>query len=155
MFYTTYLTIGQMKYLNLFDEIPYKFVKELNDDTDVVDVDIEDMSGDGYPSNRCKHKFTFSLRTNVSGGSLPLWSDREYIVVQEYYASSRYALYMSNLLREYDIDFDDEEYENASTIQAMVRGVNTRKRLRNIPKVQALYRGYNQRWKVPCFTWGE
>jgi hypothetical protein len=40
-----------------------------------------------------------------------------------------------------------------TALQAIARAVNTRRKLRNMAKFQALVRGHQQRWKCPCFTW--
>ena len=40
-----------------------------------------------------------------------------------------------------------------TTFQGIARAVNTRRKLRNMAKFQALVRGHQQRWKCPCFTW--
>ena len=39
-----------------------------------------------------------------------------------------------------------------TTFQGIARAVNTRCKLRNMAKFQALVRGHQQRWKCPCFT---
>jgi len=109
-----------MKWLNLFDDVPYKFVKEYNDDDD-VEVDIEDIEFTGL--NRCETHFTFRLSIN---GGMPVCNNRRFIVVKEYDSSSAYAAFMSDL---WEDEYDEEEHENATTIQALARGVLTRRKI--------------------------
>lgn len=58
-------TIGKMKLLNLFDDIPYKYVKEFidwDDDTEIeveiIDLD-EELSEEEQEKGMCKRKFSF------------------------------------------------------------------------------------------------
>ena len=122
MSFTDSMPISSMKYLDLFDDIPYKFIKSYHDDDD-VEVDIKDMGGNNY--NRCTTKFTFELKINVSGGCMPIWNNMEFTVVKEYDSTSPYALHIiENLWEE-----EDEDDICARTIQALARGVLTRRNI--------------------------
>jgi len=62
--YTNRLSLEQMEYFDLFDEIPYKFIKKLvkmDSETD-FEVDIEDIECDIIAY--CKTKFTFTITIN-------------------------------------------------------------------------------------------
>ena len=107
MGYTNCLTIGQMKELDLFDDISYKYIKDIiNKDDDDFEVEIEDLpcDRDGW----CKTQFKFELNINVSGGYMPIMVDKEFVVEKEYNGSSIFALIMRNL---YDEDEEEEEEE--------------------------------------------
>ena len=99
--YTNCLTLEQMEYLDLFDNIPYKDVKKLvklDDETD-FEVEIKDLPTDsGY---MCSTSFTFKLEINISQGSLPLMVEKEYCVIKEYNGSSPMAMFIGgNLVEE-------------------------------------------------------
>ena len=113
MSYENCLMISQMKWLNLFDDIPYKYIKGYHDDDD-MEVYIKDIGGHNY--NKCKTKFTFDLAADT--GSL------RYKVVKEYDSSSNYAMYMLDLWTE-----EDEDERCAKVIQALARGVLTRRKI--------------------------
>ena len=116
--YQDYCFISHMKHDNLLDDIPYKFVKEYKDDDEVL-VDMQDISEGRY--SLCKAQFTFTLRINVSGGCMPIWNNRTFIVVKE---DPSEALYMCDL---WEYEYDEEEHKGATTIQALARGVITRR----------------------------
>ena len=98
--YTNCITLEQMEWLELFDEIPYKVVKKLvklHDETD-FEVEIKDLPNDsGY---MCSTSFTFKLEIDISQGSLPLMVEKEYCVIKEYNSSSGMALSILNLVEE-------------------------------------------------------
>ena len=108
MSYQDYLEISDMVWLNLFDDIPYKYIKDLLQVEDEMEVDIQDIHG--HTPNKCTTQFTFVLKINVSGGSLPIWNDRTFTVVKEYDSSSAYAMYMGNLWI-HEEDLEDEDIE--------------------------------------------
>ena len=108
MGYTDCLTISQMKELDLFDNISYKYIKDIIDnDDDAIVVKIEDLDCDRVAW--CKTRFTFSLNVDVSGGSLPIMVDKKFVVEIEYNGSSPYALMMIELNEE---DEEEEEEED-------------------------------------------
>ena len=106
MGYPNWLTISQMKELDLFDDIEYKYIKKIiQDDEDEIEVEIERLDCDRIAW--CKTRFTFELNINVSGGSMPIMVDKKFVVEKEYNNSSYYALVMCDL----NIDDEDEEEE--------------------------------------------
>jgi hypothetical protein len=115
--YTNCLTLEQMEYLDLFDNIPYKDVKKLvklDDETD-FEVEIKDLPNDsGY---MCSTSFTFKLEIDISQGSLPLMVEKEYCVIKEYNGSSPMAMYIGENLvypeEEEDIVFHCESCKKA------------------------------------------
>ena len=123
------LTISQMKWLQLFEGIPYNYVKDYNDDyvmkLDIEDViEYEDDSEDEGGYNVCKKDFTFTLRVNVnnvSGGCMPLWMNQQYFIIKEYREWSAYDIFIRKLLEDVD--------KYATTIQALARGVLTRRKI--------------------------
>ena len=63
MVYTKILTIGKMKKLNLFDDIEYKYIKNIiNNDDYLIKVDIEDLDCDRV--GWCNKEFKFKLELN-------------------------------------------------------------------------------------------
>ena len=135
MTYTNNINYHTIDYLDLFDDIPFKYVKSIvNQNKNKEDwiefdfqVEIEDVEGDRVAW--CATKFTFDLEINVSNGSLPLWVTKTFVVIKEYNGSSPMAMYIGeNLYEEYDDDDeedeededdddDDEEEEQIPTIQ--------------------------------------
>tara|TARA_R110000751_G_scaffold20203_1_gene59517 strand:- start:3887 stop:4531 length:645 start_codon:yes stop_codon:yes gene_type:complete len=98
--YTNCITLEQMEWLDLFDEIPYKVVKKLvklDGDTD-FEVEIKDLQHDDY--NKCFTSFKFTLEIDISQGSLPLMVDKHYCVIKEYNGSSSMAMYIGENLKE-------------------------------------------------------
>jgi len=97
--------ISQMKELDLFDDISYKYIKNIiNNEDDDIEVEIEQLDCDR--GCYCKTRFTFELSINVSGGCMPIMVDKKFVVEQEYNSSSVYALMMSELR----YPESDEEY---------------------------------------------
>jgi hypothetical protein len=110
--YTNCITLEQMEWLELFDEMPYKVVKKivkLHDETD-FEVDIEDLPNDGCCM--CSTSFTFKLEIDISQGSLPLMVEKEYCVIKEYNGSSPMAMFIGeNLIIEESSEEEEEEEE--------------------------------------------
>ena len=108
MGYTNCLTIGQMKELDLFDNISYKYIKDIinNDDSD-INVEIEDLDCDRVAY--CKTRFTFE----ISQGKMYSWDTKDtykkFVVEKEYNGSSIFALLMLNLYEEEDDEEEEEE----------------------------------------------
>lgn len=110
MGHTNYLTVSQMKELDLFDNISYKYIKDIiNNDDDDIEVEIEDLDCDR--DAWCRTRFTFELNIDVSGGCMPIMVDKQFVVEQEYNVSSPYALMMLDLQEEEEEEeeSDDEE----------------------------------------------
>ena len=111
--YTNCMTLEQMEWLDLFDEIPYKVVKKivkLHDETD-FEVEIEDLPNDDY--KMCSTSFTFKLEIDISQGCLPLMVKREYCVIKEYHSSSPMAMFIGENLV-YPESEEEEEDESDS-----------------------------------------
>ena len=110
MVYTNCLMVSQMKELDLFDDIEYKYIKNIikhNDDD--IRVEIEDLDCDRVAW--CKTRFTFELNINVSGGSMPIMVDKEFVVEKEYNGSSIFALTLRNLDDGEEEEEEEEEDE--------------------------------------------
>ncbi len=103
--YTNCIPLATAKWLDLFDDIPYKYLKKLLEEEDDFIVEIEDMPCDRVAW--CKTSFTFTLDINVSGGSLPLMVKKEFTVIKEYNGSSPMALTIMGL------QYPDEEEEES------------------------------------------
>jgi hypothetical protein len=95
MGYTNCLMVSQMKELDLFDNISYKYIKDIiNNDYDDIEVEIEDLECDRVAW--CKTRFKFEIDLGSGNGILKV------VVEKEYNGSSAYALMMCQ------IDTDDE-----------------------------------------------
>ncbi len=110
MGYTNCLMIGQMKELNLFDNISYKYIKNIiNDNDDDIEVEIEDLDCDRIAW--CRTRFTFE----ISQGKMYSWdivdTYKKFVVEKEYNGSSPYALMMCYLNEESDEEEEEEEEE--------------------------------------------
>jgi hypothetical protein len=123
--YTNCITLEQMEYLDLFDNIPYKVVKKivkLDDETD-FEVEIKDLPNDsGY---MCSTSFKFTLEIDISQGSLPLMVEKHYCVIKEYNSSSPMAMFIDENLA-YPTDEEEEEEEEEEkeyTIEIPVVGL--------------------------------
>jgi len=107
--YTNCITLEQMEWLDLFDEIPYKVVKKLvklHDETD-FEVEIKDLPNDsGY---MCSTSFKFTIEIDISQGSLPLMVDKHYCVIKEYDGSSPMAMYIGENLTYPESEEEEEE----------------------------------------------
>ena len=99
--YTNCLRLSTIKYLDLLDDVHYKYIKSMideydeDDDEDTYDVEITDLESDrvGY----CKTQFKLTLQVNISEGTLPLYVDKTFTSVIEYNNSSYIAMTLSDL----------------------------------------------------------
>ena len=105
--YTNCLQLSTIEYLDLLDDIPYKYIKKMihEDDEDDYEVEITDLKCDRIAY--CKTQFKLTLRIDISQGSLPIYVDKTFTIVKEYNNSSGIALTMLDLYEE-DSDSDDE-----------------------------------------------
>ena len=105
--YTNCLQLSTIEYLDLLDDIPYKYIKKMihEDDEDDYDVEITDLKCDRIAY--CKTQFKLTLRIDISQGSSSLYVDKTFTIVKEYNNSSGIALTMLDLYEE-DSDSDDE-----------------------------------------------
>ena len=124
MSYTNNINYYTIDYLDLFDDIPFKYVKSIvtffNKNEDEwfdfdFEVEIEDVECDRVAW--CATKFTFDLKINVSEGAMPLWVTKTFVVVKEYNGSSAMAMYIGEHLfnEEEETDEDEDEDEDEET----------------------------------------
>jgi hypothetical protein len=108
--YTNSLQLSTIQYLDLLDDIPYKYIKNMidEDDEDYYDVEIADLKCDRIAY--CRTQFKLSLKIDIGQGSLPIYVDKTFIIVKEYNNSSGIALTMLDLYEE-DSDSDSDEEE--------------------------------------------
>jgi hypothetical protein len=109
MVYPDWLTISQMKKLGLFDNIEYKYIKNIiENDEDEIDIEIEDIKSNNEWT--CKTRFTFK----ISQGKVYVWDTEDtyktFVVEQVYNGSSPYAYMMMDLYG-WDENEEDEEEE--------------------------------------------
>ena len=104
--YANSLKLSTIEYLDLLDDIPYKYIKKLinEDDDDYYDVEITDLKCDRIAY--CRTQFKISLNVDISQGSSPIYVDKTFIIVKEYNNSSGIALTMLDL---YEEDSDSDE----------------------------------------------
>lgn len=106
--YTNCLMVSQMKELDLFDDIPYKYIKNIiNRDEDDVEIEIEDLECDIVAY--CKTRFTFEISQGKTYAYYTKDTYKKFVVEKEYSNSSNYALLMINLQYEFDNDDDEDE----------------------------------------------
>ena len=105
MTYTNSLKLSTIEYLDLLDDIPYKYIKKMihEDDDDYYDVEIMDLESERVAY--CRTQFKISLNVDISQGSSPIYVDKTFTVLKEYNNSSGIALTMLDL---YEEDSDDE-----------------------------------------------
>ena len=108
MGYTNCLFVSTMKNLDLFDNISYKYIKDIiNDDDDEIDVEIEDLPCDRIAY--CKTQFKFSIPQLIDERfGEKYYKDATFNVVKEYNGSSPFAYMMLEL------DEESEESEESS-----------------------------------------
>ena len=104
--YANSLKLSTIEYLDLLDDIPYKYIKKLinEDDEDDYDVEITDLHCDRIAY--CRTQFKLTLNVDISQGSLPIYVDKTITIVKEYNNSSGLALTMLDL---YEEDSDSDE----------------------------------------------
>ena len=110
--YTNCLYLSQMKYFDLFDDIEYKYIKNiinLDEETD-FEVEIEDIYDEDTNDYRtCKTQFTFTLEINISGGSLPSMCKKKFVVVNTYDESSQMAMVLIDLKNDEESEEEDDD----------------------------------------------
>jgi hypothetical protein len=102
--YANSLKLSTIEYLDLLDDIPYKYIKKMihEDDEDYYGVEIIDLDCERIAY--CRTQFKLSLKIDISQGSLPIYVDKTFTIVKEYNSSSGIALTMLDLYEE-----DEEE----------------------------------------------
>ena len=79
MGHTNFLTISQIKNLDLFDDISYKYIKDIiNNDDDDIEVEIEDLDCDRVAW--CKTRFKFEIDLGSGNGIYIVDVEKEYIM---------------------------------------------------------------------------
>ena len=109
MGYTNCLMVSQMKKLDLFDNISYKYIKDIinNDDYD-IEVEIEGLDCDRVAW--CKTHFTLIIpQLYDERFGEKYYKDKKFVVEKEYNTSSPYALMMCELVEEEEEEDDEEE----------------------------------------------
>tara|TARA_R110000823_G_scaffold36930_9_gene100539 strand:+ start:1441 stop:1770 length:330 start_codon:yes stop_codon:yes gene_type:complete len=106
MGYTNCLMVSQMKELDLFDNISYKYIKNIiNNDDEDIEVEIEDLECDRIAY--CKTQFIFIIpQLYDERFGEKYYKDAKFVVKKEYNTSSPYAIMMLELE---DEDEDEEE----------------------------------------------
>jgi hypothetical protein len=105
MGYTNCLTIGQMKEMDILDEVPYKFFKNCDDEDD-IEVNIYHIDNDKPTYGTVV--FEYELEYDCSGGSMPLYTTKKFKTKITYNTSSPFALFLCNI-QEYTDDEDESE----------------------------------------------
>ena len=103
--YTNSLKLSTIEYLDLLDDIPYKYIKKMIHEDDEDDYDVEIMDLESERVAYCRTQFKISLKIDISQGSSPIYVDKTFTIVKEYNNSSGIALTMLDL---YEEDSDDE-----------------------------------------------
>ena len=106
MTYTNSLKLSTIEYLDLLDDIPYKYIKKMIHEDDEDDYDVEIMDLESERVAYCRTQFKISLKIDISQGSSPIYVDKTFIIIKEYNNSSGIALTMLDL---YEEDSDSDE----------------------------------------------
>ena len=114
MGYINFLLVSTMKKLDLFDNISYKYIKDIiNDDDDDIEVEIKDLDCDRF--GYCKTRFTFSIPQLIDERfGEKYYKDAKFVVEKEYNGSSAFALMMCELDTD-DERLTDEEEDKTDT----------------------------------------
>ena len=110
MGYSKELLVSEMRELNLFDNVPYKYIKDFIDcdDGSYIEVEIEDLPCDFVAC--CKTKFTFKLNVEVVGClGMPTMVDKKFTYENTWNTSSPYALLMGEYCCEDSEDEDNDD----------------------------------------------
>ena len=108
MGYTNCLLVSTMKKLDLFDNISYKYIKDIiNEDDYDIEVEIERLDCDRVAW--CKTQFTFIIPQLIDERfGEKYYKYKKFVVENEYNSSSAFALMMLEL---YEDDEEEEEEE--------------------------------------------
>ena len=99
-----FMNIEQMKKLDLFDDIPYKYIKNIiEDDEAAIDVVIEHLDCDIIAY--CKTRFTFEILQDADN------KYAKFVVETEYNGSSAFAMLMGGLDDALEEEEEEEEEE--------------------------------------------
>lgn len=104
MGYTNCVFIGQMKEMNILDEVPYKYFKGYHEDDD-IEVNIYHTDDEDDRPTYPTIVFEFELQYDCSKGSIPLYATKKFKSKITYNTSSAFAYFITTLQE----DTDDEE----------------------------------------------
>ncbi len=115
MTYANCITLNNALYFDLFDDIPYRQVKQFfEEDIDRDEYDFE-VEIENLPCDRiafAKVKFTFSLFVDINEGSLPIIRPKTFTKILEYNTSSGIALKLLYLQDDEENCGDEDEEES-------------------------------------------
>ncbi len=115
MVYIHCITVEEMKELDLFDDIPYKYIKDIIDnDNEEIDIDIEDIECDKVGLFLIRFKFQIVLPKGIHycddcGGNKNLKVD----LVKEYNYNSHYS-HLINGLHHHVEEGEEEDYKSST-----------------------------------------
>ena len=109
MGYTNCLTIGQMKEMDILDEVPYKYFKNCDNEDD-IEVNIYHIDDDDRPTY-CTVVFEYGLEYDCSGGCMPIYATKKFKTKITYNTSSPFALFLCAIREETD---DEDESDDES-----------------------------------------
>ena len=108
MGYTNCLTIGQMKEMDILDEVPYKYFKRFHDDDD-IEVNIYHIDNDRPAYGTVVFEYEFEY--DCSDGCMPIYTTKKFKTKITYNTSSAFALFLYSISE----DTDDEDTDNEDT----------------------------------------
>ena len=101
--YSPLVPIAIAKDLDLFDDIPYKYIKDFINDNDDIEAEIEDIADDEWKWGMAKTRFTFELK--VDG------KFKEFVVDLRYHCNSPMGICIGDQLWDWDAPEEEEEEE--------------------------------------------
>ena len=109
-----------MKNLNLFDDIPYKYIKDIiKNDEDDIEVEIEDIDCDR--ECYCKTRFEFSIpQLYDERFGEKYYKDATFTIVKEYNSSSAFALMLCGLDEEEEEEEEEEDNKQKELFYELV-----------------------------------
>jgi len=123
MGYTNCINITDALWFGLFDDVPYKWLKEVLDkkmdwdeydfEVEITDVPLERELGEVMEGGLCATKFDFELRWNDEiWGSEKKWKTQTFTKIIEYNCSGEVALKLCKM----DDDYEEEEESSDGTL---------------------------------------
>lgn len=96
MGYVKFMSAEQMNFFGLFDNIPYKYIKNINNDTIII-VDIKDIKKENDTIYK-KTSFKFVLIFNTDSDISPCYFIKKYKIILKYKETSSMAFKMLDLI---------------------------------------------------------